>query len=131
MSFLRQYQRYLCAFIAFTFLGLTVNQSAVAAIVTTEQIVNAKEMDFKRDQIRNWLSRDEVKQQLIKRGVDPEQAKSRVASMTDTEVATVSTKIDQLPAGGDALGLLLLVFLVLIITDILGVTDIFTFIKKN
>ena len=131
MSFLRKYQRYLCTFIAITFLGLTVTQTAVAAIVTTEQLVSAKELDLKRDQIRNWLGRDEVRQQLISRGVNPEQAKARVASMTDSEVAPVSTKIDQLPAGGDALGFLLLVFLILIITDILGVTDIFTFIKKN
>ena len=47
----------------------------------------------------------------------------------------VSKKIDQLPAGGDALGFILLVgvvvFIVLVITDIMGVTDVFTFIKKK
>ncbi len=131
MSYLRHYQRILCAFVAIAFLGLNLNQVAVAAIVTTEQLVTAKQIDAKREQVRDWLARDEVRDLLVSRGVNPEQAKSRVSSMTDQEVVMVSNKIDQLPAGGDVVGLLLLIFLVLVITDILGITDVFTFIKKR
>ena len=68
-------------------------------------------------------------------GVDPVEAKARVAVMTDEEVSTIAGKIDQLPAGGDAVGFLVavavIVFVVLLITDIIGVTDVFTFIKKR
>lgn len=131
MPYLRQYQRILCALVAFSFLCLNVNQVAVAAIVTTEQLVTAKQIDVKREQVRDWLARDEVRDLLVSRGVNPEQAKARVNSMTDQEVVMVSNKIDELPAGGDVVGLLLLIFLVLVITDILGVTDVFTFIKKR
>jgi len=131
MSYLRHYQRVLCALLAISFLGLNINQVAVAAIVSTEQLVTAKEIDVKREQVRDWLARDEVRDLLVSRGVNPEQAKARVSSMTDQEVVMVSNKIDELPAGGDVLGLFLLIFLVLVITDILGVTDVFTFIKKR
>ncbi len=131
MSFLRHYQRILCALLAISFLGLNVNQVAVAAIVTTDQLVSAKEIDVKREQVRDWLARDEVRNLLMQRGVDAEQAKARVSSMTDQEVVMVSNKIDELPAGGDVVGLLLVIFLVLVITDILGITDVFTFIKKR
>lgn len=131
MSYLRHYQRILCALLAISFLGLNVNQVAVAAIVTTDQLVSAKEIDVKREQVRDWLARDDVRNLLIQRGVDADQAKARVSSMTDQEVVMVSNKIDELPAGGDVVGLLLVIFLVLVITDILGITDVFTFIKKR
>ncbi|MBI3561701.1 MAG: PA2779 family protein [Gammaproteobacteria bacterium] len=131
MRYLRHYQRILCAFLATALLSLSINQVAVAAIVTTEQLVSAKEIDVKREQIRDWLARDDVRELLVSRGVDPQQAKERVASMTDNEVVGIANKIDTMPAGGDVLGLLLLIFLVLIVTDILGITDVFTFIKKR
>jgi len=62
-----------------------------------------------------------------------EEAKARVESLTDQEAAEIAAQIDQMPAGGSALGTLvgaaILVFLVLLVTDILGYTDIFPFIK--
>lgn len=131
MSFLRKFQRMLCAVLALSFLTLSVHQTAVAAIITTEELVTAKELDLKREQIRDWMARDDVRDQLVARGVDPEQAKTRVDNMTDSEVITVAGKIDEMPAGGDALTVVLIIFLVLVITDLLGVTDVFTFVKKK
>jgi hypothetical protein len=131
MSFLRKYQRFICTMLTFAMLGLGVNKLAIAAMVTTEDIVTAQELNLKRDQVRDWLSRDAVRDQLIARGVDPAQAQDRVTSMTNSEVVSIAGKIDELPAGGDGLELLLIIFLVLVITDLLGVTDIFTFIKKR
>jgi hypothetical protein len=131
MSFLRKYQRFICTLLTMAMMGLGVNQAAVAALVTTQDLVTAQELNVKRDQIRDWLTREEVRDQLIARGVDPRQAQDRVASMNDNEVVSMAGKIDELPAGGDALGVLILVFLILVITDVLGVTDVFTFIKKR
>jgi hypothetical protein len=66
--------------------------------------------------------------------VNPEEAKARVDSLTDQEIAKIAARIDQLPAGGDGLGVIVgaavLIFLVLLLTDILGITDIFPFVKK-
>ena len=62
-------------------------------------------------------------------GVNPADAKARVASLTDDEAAQLASKIDNLPAGGDGvgalIGALLIIFIVLLITDILGVTHVF------
>jgi len=70
-----------------------------------------------------------VKTQLVARGVDPAQVQARLESLTDEEVQTLAANMDQLPAGGDGLGLLVFLFIVLLITDILGFTNIFPFVK--
>ncbi len=74
------------------------------------------------------LSRDAARAQLQALGVSPEAVDARVAAMTDAEVAQVNRHLAQMPAGGDILGLLLVLFIVFIITDMLGATDIFPFV---
>jgi hypothetical protein len=104
--------------------------AANAALVGTDAVVSAAAGDEARAKVRAALERDEVKQALAERGVSPADVQARVDSLTDQEVTQLSAKLDQLPAGGDALGLLVFIFLVLLITDILGYTDIFPFVKK-
>jgi hypothetical protein len=63
-------------------------------------------------------------------GVDPDAARARVDALGDDEVATLTSEIDRLPAGGtDVLTVVLVVFIILLITDILGVTKVFPFVK--
>jgi hypothetical protein len=87
-----------------------------------------------RTQLYSVLERADVQQQLRAHGLSPEQAKARVAAMTDAEAAQLAAQIDSLPAGGDPLGALisavLIVFLVLLLTDILGFTKVFPFTKS-
>ena len=79
------------------------------------------------------LERADVQQQLQAHGVTLEQAKARVAALSDAEAAQLAAQIDSLPAGGDGvgalIGALLIVFLVLLLTDILGLTKVFPFTK--
>jgi hypothetical protein len=86
-----------------------------------------------RDGLLRVLERADVQQQLQAHGVTLEQAKARVAALTDAEAAQLAAQIDSLPAGGDGVGALitaaLIVFLVLLLTDILGFTKIFPFTK--
>jgi hypothetical protein len=67
-------------------------------------------------------------------GISPEEAKKRIDSLTDEEIENIASRIDRLPAGGDGLGAIvgaaLLIFIILLITDILGFTDVFPFVKK-
>jgi len=63
-------------------------------------------------------------------GVDPVAAKARVNQLNDDELAVLLENIDSLPAGGDIGGLLVTVFIVLVITDLLGATDVFPFVKN-
>jgi hypothetical protein len=48
--------------------------------------------------------------------------------MTGDEIAQLNQQINELPAGGDILGILVLVFIIFVITDVIGATDIFPFI---
>ena len=77
------------------------------------------------------LERDEVRGQLQAMGVSAELAAERVARMTDAEVRMLNERLDELPAGAGALGVLLFLFVLFVITDALGVTDIFPFVKAQ
>ena len=84
------------------------------------------------DALLRILERADVQQQLEARGVSVEQAKARVAALSDAEAAQLAAQIESLPAGGDGgalIGALLIVFLVLLLTDILGLTKVFPFTK--
>ena len=103
--------------------------TASAALVGTETVVNAAQVQQSRERVQSTLNRDDVKAQLMARGVDPAQVQARLDSLTDGEAQTLAAKMDQLPAGGDGLGLLVFIFIVLLITDIMGFTNIFPFVK--
>lgn len=103
--------------------------AANAALVGTEAVVSAAQVQQERERLVETLNRADVQQQLVARGVDPAQVQTRLDSLTDEEVQTLAANMDQLPAGGDALGLLVLIFLVLLFTDIMGFTNIFPFVK--
>lgn len=103
-------------------------QSAFAVMVDTNQTVAHEMASQDRAKINAFLDRADVVAQLQKRGVTSDQAKARVYAMTDVEAHNIAGKLDQLPAGGDGvLGVLLTVFIVLLITDILGFTKVFPF----
>jgi hypothetical protein len=85
-----------------------------------------------RSRVLNILDREDVLAQLSVHGVNPADVKARVAAMSDDEVAQLAGQIDSLPAGGaDVLGFILVVFIILLITDIVGWTHIFPFTKKK
>ena len=99
-----------------------------AAMVSTPQVLAAEQGRLDRDKLATLLEREELQQQLSALGVDVENAKARVASLTDAEVAQLNARMAELPAGGDALGVIVLIFIIFIITDALGATDIFPFV---
>jgi hypothetical protein len=116
--------------ILFGFLTLGVHAPVHAGLIGTEAIVHAGQAQTARDRVQVLLERDEVRQQLLARGVDAAQVQARLDALSESELQQLAAQVDQLPAGGDALGLAVFVFLVLLLTDILGYTDIFPFVKK-
>jgi hypothetical protein len=108
-------------------------QTAQATLVTTEQVAateGVRSATAQRDMLNAALARADVAAGLAERGVSVEQARARVAALTDDEVAVVAQAIDTAPAGAaDVLGILLTVFVVLLITDILGFTKVFPFTR--
>ena len=90
-----------------------------------------KQTSSARERIVSALERRDVRTQLEALGVNPADVNARVAALSDDEAAQLATRIDQLPAGGDGVGAvvgaLVLIFIVLLITDILGLTHVFPF----
>jgi len=118
----------------FSFLFLDFStQPAWAALVGTEAAVTAVRQQDNRDRVVDFLGRDEVRQALMDQGVDPREAMARVASLSDAELARLAGALDRMPAGGDfgaVLGAALLVFFVLLVTDILGLTHVYSFVNR-
>ena len=109
-------------------MGLPV-QSANAGIVATDQAVSHELAGQDRARINAFLDREDVLAQLQQQGVTAGEAKARVNALTDEEAHKIAGKLDQLPAGGDILGLLFTIFIVLLVTDILGLTKVFPFTR--
>ena len=106
--------------------GIGVPLPAHAGIVSTDAAFASAE----RGRIASMLERADVRAQLEAYGVRAADVKARVAALTDEEAARLAGKLDSLPAGGDGIiGALLLIFVVLLITDILGLTKVFPFTR--
>ncbi len=134
MSLLLCHKKILSLILIFSFTSLTVGLSPVhAGMVSTAQILKTSQPDSERESVNAFLEREDVQKQLEAWGLDKAMAKARVNSLTDAEVSRMAQQLDQLPAGGGALativGAAVLIFVVLLVTDILGYTDVFPFTK--
>ena len=103
--------------------------NAQAGMVSSEQVIASQTAPLERARLREVFDRQDVREQLQARGVDADAARARVDALTDDEVATINGKLDSLPAGGEIIGALVFVFIVLLVTDILGFTKVFPFTK--
>lgn len=112
-----------------------ISAPAHSTMINTGEILKRSQHDLSKKSLNTFLDRSEVQKYLVAWGVNPEEAKARVDSLTDEEIDNISSRIDQLPAGGDAIGAIvgaaLIVFIILLVTDILGFTDVFPFVKSN
>ena len=133
MKIFRRLTKPVSHLVVLSLLALTLHfPAAHAGMVGTEAVVNAAQTQQYRERLHNALNRDDVQAQLVARGVDPAQVQARVDSLTNEEMQTLATNMDQLPAGGDGLvEALVFIFIVLLITDLLGLTNVFPFVKHH
>lgn len=121
----------LCLTILSTFF-FSLRQSE-AGLISSSEAFRSHALEQKRTQVMGFLQRSDVESQLLKWGVSPEEARSRAQSLTDDEVLKISDRLDQLPAGqdgfGSVLGFILIIFVILLITDILHLTKVFPFTR--
>lgn len=110
-----------------TLVGLPL--TAQASIVTTEQAMVTPAGDASRERVTSFLARDDVRAQLQTQGVSADDAIARVQSMSDAEVAQLDNRVEHAPAGGDVVGVIFTVFLILLVTDIMGLTKVFPFTR--
>lgn len=111
-------------------------QTAKAQMIGTSAVIAAQKQEASRERITAFLGRDDVRQAMVQRGVDAAEAQKRVASLSDSELTKISQAMEQLPAGGDGgigvvVGALVFIFVVLLITDLVGLTHVFPFVSHR
>ncbi|WP_027371509.1 PA2779 family protein [Desulfovermiculus halophilus] len=105
-----------------------------AAMLGTESVLPSQ-AETTRSHLQKLLQRDEVQSSLQEHGINPTEAQARVMALSDAELARIQNRLDTLPAGqgpvGAIVGGAVFIFVVLLITDILGFTDVFTFVRSR
>lgn len=110
-----------------TSLPVAAQPAASPSIVTTEEAIAGSV----QQRVGELLARAEVREALAARGVAPAQVEARVAALTDAEARQLAEELDRLPAGASSvIGVLFAVFIILLITDILGLTKVFPFTRS-
>lgn len=120
--------------LSFLTLNFTV-PTAQARMIGTNDVIAEQQNAEHRAKVDAFMAREDVKQVMTQYGVDPIEAQKRVDSLTNEELIKVANAMDELPAGGSAVGVIvgaaLLVFLVLLLTDLLGMTHVFPFVTPQ
>lgn len=133
-----RFKRSVSALVAASVLMASAWTSAQAATISTQEIAAAQATETgtldattARAHIDATLARADLQTALQERGVDIDQVRARVAAMTDSEAQQLAAQIDQAPAGAsDILGVLVFIFVLLLVTDILGLTKVFPFTRS-
>ncbi len=122
----RLLKRSLIALLVTQSVALATVQPAAAALISTESALTLEQRQSRLAPLQQALARADVQAKLIEKGVDPQAAAARIANLSDAEIASIQQQIDQLPAGGDGLFAVLgIVFIVLLILDFVGATNVF------
>ena len=122
----RLLKRSLIALLVTQSVALATVQPAAAALISTKSALTLEQRQSRLAPLQQALARADVQAKLIEKGVDPQAAAARIANLSDAEIASIQQQIDQLPAGGDGLFAVLgIVFIVLLILDFVGATNVF------
>lgn len=107
---------------------------AQARLISTEDVLAGEVSSGERQRVQDFLARADVRLQMESLGVSAEEAASRVAALSDQEVHRIAGQLPDLPAGGDGLGVVIgaavLIFIILLITDIAGLTKVFPWTRS-
>lgn len=117
------------------FLSITLfTQTSWAQMASTEALFEHTVTVSPKEKVMQFTAREDVTKVLVQMDVDPKMIEERVASMTDEEASKIAHQIDTLPAGasaaGSLIGAVVFVFVLLVITDILGLTKVFKFTRS-
>jgi hypothetical protein len=104
-----------------------IQAPANAGLVDNEQLAVQAELQTKRDEIRTFMARDDVRAALLDYGVSAADVDARINNLSEAELLRIQNQLESMPAGGDGgvLGAILVVILIFVLLDVLGATDIF------
>ncbi len=104
--------------------------SAHATLITTEQVAVTESAQSARAKLAAEVARPDVVSRLEAMGISSSDAQLRVAALSDSEAQSLASNMDKMPAGGDVIGILFGIFVILLVTDILGFTKVFPFTRS-
>jgi len=108
--------------------------TASAASISPEAVLaetTRSALDSQRAELAQWLQRDDIRSQMQALGVDPRLAEERVAALSDAEVQDLHGRLDEARvAGNGVVGALVFIFVLLLVTDLLGLTKVFPFTRS-
>lgn len=119
------FRRWIVQLVCVAVFNLSSPLVAEAGLIGTLEAVEAGTRSQDLATVNAALARDQVRAQFVALGVDPAQVESRVAALTNDELRVLADKVAEAPAGGNALAVIGVVFLVLLILEAVGVIDIF------
>lgn len=119
-------RRFVVAVVSAAMLSSGFAVSASAAVISTEQAAALSDRAEQLDRVASFLARADIAAELERFGVDAAVAADRAASLSDAELAELDGRIAQAAAGGDVLAVIGIVFVVLLILELVGVTNIFS-----
>jgi hypothetical protein len=83
------------------------------AMISTNAVVTELTREQNQAKINNFLSRSDVRNELMKRGLSSEEVTQRLASLNEKEMRQLSAQMDQAQYGGDILFAILIVVLII------------------
>jgi hypothetical protein len=119
------FQAFVLKLVSLSLLSIGLAQVSNASMIGTQQVIDSAARDAQLNRVSSLLARQDVAEQLVAFGVDPQHVQLRVANLTDAELASLEGRLGEQLAGGDALGIIGAVFVVLMILEFVGVIDIF------
>lgn len=98
----------------------------LAAPIGTDTLVQLEQRGEILSRVQKQLARDDVRAQFLAHAVSPKEVDARIAALSTEELQLLAARLDELPAGGSVFALIGVVFVVLLILEVTGVTNIFT-----
>lgn len=112
---------------------MVLGHAQASMISTTDVIRGETATPHDRARVNVFMARDDVRRELERLGVNPDEAAARVRALSDAEIARIAQHIDELPAGqsvvGPIIGAAVLIFIILLVTDLLCLTTVFKFTR--
>ena len=118
--------RLLCAMLTICLLTAGTVPSAHAGFVTTEEAIALEQRAQILSAVETKLAAENLRAAMLSLGVAPEQVEARLAALSDAELTQLNNRLNELPAGAGAVELIGVVFIVLLVLELVGVTDVFT-----
>ena len=122
---IERFRRACVTLLSVSLVSLGMQAPAAAGVVGTAEAIAATQENGARAVVDSALARADVRAELERMGADPAAIEGRLDALSEAEIASLAGQIGEAPAGGDALAVIGIVFVVLIILELVGVIDIF------